>query len=169
MSLCTKYLIITRGLPGCGKSTFCKNNFKKEEIISPDEIRIKINGFCKINNELRISQENPDGIWNIVFKNLHISLKNNKYTILDATSLRNSYLKRYFKLSKLYSAKLIIVDFSDVSLDICKQRNKVRLPEYTRVSDEILEKMNFDLNKEINADFKKFIINHKDFVKDLLP
>ena len=36
-----RYLFITRGLPGSGKSTWLKEHFNQSYIISPDDIRMQ--------------------------------------------------------------------------------------------------------------------------------
>ena len=136
----TKYLIITRGLPGCGKSTFCKHHFDKNEIICPDEIRIEKNGIINKNGQMIISQDNPEIIWKEVYKRLHMSIK--------------------------YNAKFLIVDFSDINAETCKLRNKTRLPIYKRVSDSVIDNMNKLLNIGINTKFNNYIINHNNFSKE---
>ena len=133
-----KILFVTRGIPGSGKSTFVNRHLANTCIICPDELRIKYVGIKETENGPRIDNSKDKFVWDKVFLLLEESLKNNQYTTLDATSTKQRDLNKYLKLCKEYNAKLIIIDFSKVSLLECKLRNIQR--EIMWFSDEKTER-----------------------------
>lgn len=160
-----KYLIIMRGLPGSGKSTFIDKELKDiSTIISPDEIRILRNGIKKDEKGREfISQDNPKAIWEEAFILLHESLINNQITVLDATSIRERELNKYKEMAENHKARLLIIDFTSISVEECKKRNANRMPEYKRVPEEVIDNMAKGLLNPIQGEVKNFIIDHKEF------
>ena len=160
-----KYLFVMRGLPGAGKSTFVNNIFKKDssiKVICPDELRRK-----EMHNMLQkyrhsIEPVNEHKIWIIAFKQLEESLKNNKYTVFDATNTLERYLNQYNKLCKQYNVKLVIISFKSVDIKTCKQQNSLRFG-ISFVPEIVIDRMNKQINNKIQGETKDFIIDYKDF------
>ena len=48
------------------------------------------------------------------------------FIVLDATNAGNADIAKYRKLAKTYRYKAICIDFSDISLEIAKERNRKR-------------------------------------------
>lgn len=157
--------IITRGLPGSGKSTFIEKNLSKYfKVVSPDELRIKYNGLEeKEDGTLTISQRNQGFIWRMAIEMIKDALAHSENIVLDATCCGRSDVKKYYKLAKKYNAKFYIIDFTDIPLEVCKARNKTRMPAYKRVSDEILDRMAKTLALPLNEELLKFIIKADKF------
>ena len=136
-----KILLVLRGIPGSGKSTWIKERDLEEFVLSTDNIRLmfaapeqNINGKCVISNKY------DKHVWAFFKERLEDRMKNGDFTILDATHTKESYLKDYKKLCKEYNYRMIVVDFSSIDLDTCKERNQMR-ESYKRVPDEVLERM----------------------------
>ena len=68
-------------------------------------------------------------------------------------------LKNYEKIAEKYNAELIIIDFSDISLEEAKARNSLRMPEYKRVPDKVIERMYRDLIRQ-NTNMSTFTALH---------
>ena len=164
-----KYFFITRGIPGSGKSSFVEKYLSNiATIVSPDNIRIKLNGIVETKDYgLQISQKNSDDVWKEVFSELTSSLSKNRLTVLDATSLNNIQLERYLKLAEEYDAKLVIIDFSSISLDECKWRNSLRHPEYKRVPETVIDNMYIKLQKPLSTKIKECLINYIAFADQI--
>lgn len=158
----TKYFFVTRGIPGSGKSSFVEKYLSDiATIISPDLIRLKLNGIIETKeNGQQISQENQDTVWKEVFVSLNESLEKNRLTVLDATSLNNKQLVRYLNLAEKYNAEFVIIDFSSISLDECKWRNSLRMPEYKRVPESVIDNMYIKLQKQLSKEITKCLMNY---------
>lgn len=164
-----KYFFVTRGIPGSGKSSFVEKYLSDiATIVSPDNIRLKLNGIVETKDHgLQISQKNSDEVWKEVFSELTFSLSKNRLTVLDATSLNNIQLERYLKLAEEYDAKLVIIDFSSISLDECKWRNSLRQPEYKRVPEVVIDGMYIKLQKPLSTKIKECLINYIAFADQI--
>ena len=161
-----KYLFVTRGIPGAGKSYFIKTTFTDEAcIISPDELRIQRNGIIQTkDNGPQISQENAAEIWKTVFEKLNESTSKNQITVLDATSIRNKQLKKYKYIAEKNKATFVIIDFTHLELSECLYRNANRLPVYKRVPEEVIKKMYDRINIPLSPTLENHIIKSTDFV-----
>lgn len=159
--MCNKYLFITRGLPGAGKSTFVKNYLQPAfNVIESDKIRIIFNGFNYENGEkISINQSNGTMIWSYIDNLLKLQLKETS-VVLDSTAIEKKFIDKYIKMAKSLNVIPIIIDFSSVPFNVCKEQNNKRLPEYKRVSEKTLNKM-----------YKRLELNNKTVLKydNLIP
>jgi predicted kinase len=159
-----KILFVTRGIPGSGKSTFVNRHLANTCIICPDELRIKYVGIKETENGPRIDNSKDKFVWDKVFLLLEESLKNNQYTTLDATSTKQHDLNKYLKLCKEYNAKLIIIDFSKVSLLECKLRN-IQRENFRIVPEEVLDRMYKNLQSPLTLELQECVIDFEDFIE----
>ena len=160
------YFFVIRGIPGCGKSTFTKQYMTKiSNVIESDIIREQINGRIFEDGRECINQANGNAVWKEVFAQLEASLKSHKSTTIDATNINLWQLKNYEKLANKYNAELIVIDFSDIPLSEAKARNSLRMPEYKRVPDKVIERMYRDLTKQnTNMCSFKALHNHNEIL-----
>ena len=141
-------LVLLRGVPGCGKSTFVKNNNLEQYTISSDDIRLMCSGITlTLDGKEQINQAGWKFVWDTLFSILEERMENGLFTVVDATNIKAADIKKYKKLCERYRYRLFCVDFSDIPLDICKQQNLQR-PEYKQVPDEVIERMYSNLLSE---------------------
>ena len=136
-------LILLRGAPGSGKSTWISNNNLKNYTLSPDDLRVLCSSLdMQPTGELKIAQnyKNEKFVWNKLFELLEYRMEKGEFTIIDATCSRDKDIKRYNFLANKYNYKLFIIDFSDVPLETCLKQNKMR-NDYKQVPDEVIEKI----------------------------
>ena len=121
-------LIILRGAPGCGKSTWIKENNLENYCLSADSIRLLIQSPVPTleANGLAISQKNDTEVWKILFDLLEKRMERGELVIVDATHSRSTDFSRYNKLCAKHRYRRYFVDFSDVPIEECKLRNKSR-------------------------------------------
>lgn len=136
-----KQLIILRGAPGSGKSTFIKQNGLEPYTLSPDTLRslfaspvlTEYIGFT-------ISHANEKKVWNLLKDLLEKRMQNGDFTVIDATHTKAKDFKIYKDLADKYRYRLYCVDFSDISLETLLEQNKKR-EHYKIVPDESVIKM----------------------------
>ena len=134
-------LIITRGCPGSGKSTFIEKNGLKPYTLCPDDIRVlcasrdlQADGHFAIARNHAVEQET----WKIIFDLLEYRMSRGELTVLDATASKTKDIKQYKELADQYRYRMYCVDFTDVPLDVCKKQNLQR-PEDKWVPEQGIE------------------------------
>ena len=134
-------LLLFRGAPGCGKSTFIENMGLKPYALSPDELCIM---HCSpelgIDGKEHISQTNNKVVWDTMFTILENRMKAGEFTVIDATNSKTSEMNQYKNLAKQYRYRIYIVDMTDLPIEECKKRNTER-EAYRQVPEEVIDNM----------------------------
>ena len=134
-------LLLMRGAPGCGKSTYIEKNNLKKYTLCADEIRLLIQTpIMQTNGDFVISQSNDNKVWSTLFDILETRMQRGEFTVIDATNSKTKEMTRYRELAKAYRYRIYCIDFTDLPIEICKERNRQR-PEYKQVPDEVIDKM----------------------------
>lgn len=137
-----RVLLLFRGSPGCGKSTFIREKNLEQYTLSADDIRMKIaSPALNIDGSLTISQKDNKAAWRMLFEFLEKRMKKGEFTVIDATNSKTSEISRYKEYAKKYRYRMYIVDMTDIPIEVAKERNANRMPEYKRVPDEAIDKM----------------------------
>ena len=117
-----KILLVLRGIPASGKSTWIKERELEQYTLSTDNIRLLFAAPEQTpDGRYAISSKYDKQVWAFFRERLEDRMKNGDFTVLDATHTKESYLKDYKKLCKEYNYRMVIVDFSSVDLDIIKE------------------------------------------------
>ena len=117
------------GVPGSGKSTWVKNNLKKNiDIVNQDSIRVEL-GIMKNIDQKRIGNtEQEKEVRQINFDRIDKLIKERKDFVVDNTNIKVGYVQNlYDKLHKAgANVKIVILD---TSKELCKERRKKDMPE----------------------------------------
>jgi len=136
-----RYLVLLRGSPGCGKSTFISNNHLEQYTISADEIRLLFQTpVFYPDGRFGISQQNEKRVWDLLFQLLEARMERGEFTIVDATHSKPSDFAKYKKLKDKYRYRMFCVDFSDVPIEVTKARNNDRAT-YKYVPEAVIDNM----------------------------
>lgn len=136
-----RHLLILRGAPGAGKSTWIKENLLEDYTLSADTIRLMIQSpVLNTDGTLGISQKNDKKVWNFLFQLLEERMQRGEFTVVDATCSKTSEINRYKQLASTYRYRIFIVDFTDVPSEEAKRRNSNRV-SYKIVPEEVIDKM----------------------------
>ena len=136
-----RVLLLMRGSPGCGKSTWIEQNGLKQYTLCADDIRMMCSSpFLTVSGEESINQSNDAVVWSTLFKLLEIRMQNGEFTVIDATNSKTAEMNRYKELCGQYKYRMYCVDFTDVPIDVAKERNRNR-EELKRVPDIAIDKM----------------------------
>ena len=130
---------------GCGKSTFIEQHGLKEYTLCADDIRMLcqspvLTADCVGDGNYAISQKNDKLTWQIMFNLLENRMKRGEFTVIDATNTKTSEMSRYKKLADKYRYRIYCVDMTDVPMEVAKERNFKRYPQYKRVPVEAIER-----------------------------
>ena len=136
-----RVLLLLRGSPGCGKSTFIEQNGLKPFALSADDIRCLYSSPALLNDgKVGISGNNEKAVWDTLFRILEHRMTNGDFCVIDATNSKTSEINRYKDLAKNYRYRIYIVDMTDIPIEEAKRRNRLR-PELKQVPDEVIDKM----------------------------
>lgn len=136
-----RILLLMRGAPGCGKSTWIKEHHLENYTLSPDNIRIMCSSLeLQPDGNFKISQNsrNENEVWNTLFKILEYRMERGEFTVIDATCSKTKDINQYKELADSYRYRMYIVDFTDISLETCLKQNKMR-PDYKQVPEESIK------------------------------
>lgn len=135
-------LVILRGSPGSGKSTWVKEMGLENYTLCADTLRLLTESPILVADKMHrvISQKNDGYVWQLLFELLEKRMSRGEFVIIDATHSRSSDFSRYNKLCERYRYRKYYVDFSDVTIEECKRRNLLR-EDYKHVPENVIDKI----------------------------
>ena len=124
-----KKIVILRGLPASGKSTFVKNNHLHDYVLSMDILRKM---FCA-----HISQDYNKQVAEMFMTLLKARLANGSFTVVDNTNLSAMGFNEIIDLAKSHGFEILVVDFN-TPMNECIERDKIRT---FAVGENVIRKM----------------------------
>ena len=121
-------LLITRGLPGCGKTTLAREwvaaDREHRARVNRDDIRTMLDDgqFVKGVTEPRVLAARDAAILSLLSKGID--------TICDDTNLPQRTARDLAKLAKRAGAEVTVIDLTDVTLETCLKRNADRTDKH---------------------------------------
>lgn len=136
-----RILLLLRGSPGCGKTTWIEQHGLSQYTLSADDIRLMCAGPTMMpDGKMAINPTNDNVVWATLFKLLEIRMQNGEFTVIDATNSKTTEMNRYKELCAAYKYRMYCVDFTSIPIEVVKERNRNR-SELKRVPDEAIDKM----------------------------
>lgn len=129
-------LLILRGIPGCGKSTFAHQWLKEGERrarVNRDDVRMQFFG-----KETGVDE---NVVTEIEHSQVDRLLKAGYSVVVDDTNIRHAYIKAFVKIAAKYGTPVAVKEF-DVDLKTAVARNAVRASQGGRnVPTPVIERM----------------------------
>ena len=133
-------LLLLRGAPGSGKSTWIEENNLQNYTLETDKFRqLTSNPVLGLNGDLHITQDNDRLAWDLLFQALESRMQRGDFTIVDATHSSQAMFNKYRGLIEKYRYKVYYKEF-DISLEELEYRNKIR-PEHKRVPIDAVKRI----------------------------
>lgn len=134
-------LLLFRGAPGCGKSTFIEQHGLKPYTLSADDIRLQVSSpLMTRHGNMTFNPDNDQFVWRMLMQMLEKRMENGEFTVIDATNSKTSEMNKYKTLATTYKYRIYCIDMTDLPIDVCKERNSQREP-LKRVPEEAIDKM----------------------------
>ena len=133
-------LVVLRGAPGCGKSTFIEQFGLKPYTLCADSIRELFESPVMDDEHgvFQLSQKNDKEVWKLLFDLLEQRMIRGELCVVDATHSRPKDFSKYKELVEKYRYRTYCVTFDDVPIETCKAQNKMR-PEYKQVPESVID------------------------------
>ena len=156
-------LLLLRGAPGAGKSTWIDENNLQNYTLEADKFRqLTSNLVLGLNGELHITQDNDRLAWELLFQALESRMHRGDFTIIDATHSSETMFNKYRGLVEKYRYKVYYKNF-DISLEDLEYRNQTR-PEYKRVPLQAVQRMKALIDNTKPSSFASEIKNISEII-----
>lgn len=133
-------LLLLRGAPGAGKSTWIEENNLQNYTLEADQFRqLTSNPILGLDGQLQITQDNDRLAWELLFQALESRMHRGDFTIVDATHSSEAMFNKYKGLVEKYRYKVYYKNF-DISLEELEHRNTIR-PEHKRIPIDAIKRM----------------------------
>ncbi|GAA0801971.1 phosphatase domain-containing protein [Spirilliplanes yamanashiensis] len=127
-------LLITRGLPASGKTTFARK-------LQPGVVRVNRDDLRRMLHGGRLFTQWAEGQVTAAQRaSVEALLRAKTDVIVDDTNLRGRTVRDWAELAARFHASFEVHDFTDVPLDECLRRDAVR-PEDDRVGEDAIRRM----------------------------
>jgi predicted kinase len=133
----TVYFLV--GIPGAGKSTWCKQNHSDLPVVSRDIIRAELGYTESVDQKARLEFWQENKVTNREHELIKQYLKSGQDFIIDDTNLKIKYRKPMFTLLRQFHATIIGVNFN-TPIDVCIERRK------GQIDAETIQKMASQMN-----------------------
>ena len=133
-----KQLVLMRGVPGAGKSTFIKENGLEPYTISPDELRQMHTSPVYNEQGMRvISQKHDNQVWDNLMEILEERMINGDFTVIDATHSTGKLIKKYETLARKYRYRTYVVTVEQDLDTLIERNNQKEIVEETWNNEQI--------------------------------
>ncbi|OLP66297.1 hypothetical protein BACPU_05990 [Bacillus pumilus] len=141
-------LVLLRGLPGVGKSTWIQQQGLEPYTLSADYIRLLTQPpQLSINGKPEITSKHDHKVWSLLFDLLTARMERGDFTVIDATHVTSKSISQYKSLATSYRYRVYIVDFTQVPLETALLQNRSR-ESHKVVRESVLYQMNERLKTE---------------------
>ena len=156
-------LLLLRGAPGAGKSTWIERNNLQNYTLEADKFRqLTSNPILGLDGQLQITQDNDKLAWELLFQALESRMHRGDFTIIDATHSSEAMFNKYKGLVEKYRYKVYYKNF-DISLKELEHRNNIR-PEHKRIPIEHVERMKALIDNTKPSSFASKIENISEII-----
>lgn len=144
-------LLILRGNYFNGQKLFVAKNHLTPYTLDLEELRFLAGGYKKLSNGYKsLDYRNASDILKTLFNFLELRMNKGEFCVVNAPNSNNSLLKEYKDLAEKYRYKMFIIDFNELNLDECKQKNLALARQSgIFIPEHILEAIDYSLKKEI--------------------
>lgn len=120
-------LVMMRGAPGVGKSTFLREQGLQAFTLCPDDYRLRLAGIeITPEGDLGISQSKDGLVWTSLWADVEAKMRRGEFIVLDATFQRGRDFKDALDLGAKYGYNLHGIDFTHIPIEIALERNRQR-------------------------------------------
>ena len=163
-----KKLLLLRGAPASGKSTFIKENNLEPYVISSDNLRLMVAGLSMdLDGNMKTSQDLDRKVWEFLGEILDERMRYGATTVIDATHNSTKSFRKYKPLAEKYGYKVYCITFTAPIKELMA-RNAAR-PAYKIVPPDCIYAMAHKVESQLTPDWVKDITTLDEFYADEAP
>lgn len=163
-----KKLLLLRGAPASGKSTFIKNNNLEPYVISSDNLRLMVAGLSMdLDGNMKTSQDLDRKVWEFLGEILDERMRYGATTVIDATHNSTKSFRKYKPLAEKYGYKVYCITFTAPIKELMA-RNAAR-PAYKVVPPDCIYAMAHKVESQPTPDWVKDITTLDEFFNGPTP
>lgn len=122
-----RHMILMRGAPGAGKSTFINEKGLAPFTISPDDFRLRLGGITlNESGDLTLNHAFEKRVWQDVEDALDFKMEQGQLVVVDATFQQKRDFSMPLKLAERHRYHVHCVDFTSLAKETALQRNQQR-------------------------------------------
>lgn len=143
-----RYLLVTRGMPLCGKTTWIQQYNLESYVLNPKHFqRLLHSPMLDDSGKFTQPKQNDKLAYQMLFTALQSRMERGEFIIIEDLHILKSYWSNYKEMAKHYAYEVLIVDFSDVPFETICERNSTQKDPYTK--EELQTFYNTMNNEEI--------------------
>lgn len=144
---CKAYLLV--GLPGSGKSTWCKENYPDLPVVSRDIIRAELGYTESVDQKAKLSFAEENNVTKEEHKQIKMHCERGKDFIIDDTNINLKFRREMIKMLRDNGAFVVGVQFN-TPLDTCIHRREGQIDanimktinqKMTKLSDDEVDEL----------------------------
>lgn len=163
-------LVLMRGFPGIGKSTFLRWQGASNYVVCPDSLRLLFSAPTEQKDDdgavyMGIDQSHNRQVWQMVKNIVRTRLVGGSPTIIDATFIAERSIEPWQKLAQEYGFRFVIIDFIADSggvkkaYRIASERNaKFRKGTIAYVPQSVIDRMYAQAQKADISTFARYTV-----------
>ena len=160
-----RYLLLTRGMPLCGKTTWIQQYNLEPYVLSPKFFQSILHAPILDDSGKFVKDiQRSKFAYNMLFTALESRMGSGEFVIIEDWHIAKSYCSYYKELAKYHAYEILIVDFSNVPFETICKRNNMQTDELYSI-DELQELYDTLKNSEIPIKCK---VIQPDDIKELL-
>ena len=143
------YLLV--GLPGSGKSTWCKENYPDLPVVSRDIIRAELGYTESVDQKAKLSFEEENNVTREEHKQIKKHCELGEDFIIDDTNITLKFRREMIKMLRDNDAFVVGVQFN-TPIDVCIKRRE------GQIDAEIMKKINQRMTKLSEDEVDELIV-----------
>lgn len=134
-------LVLFRGCPGCGKTTFIEYMGWEPYTISIDNIRMMMGSLMtNLDATYGITTKHESAVWDLVFELLKVRFEKGEFTVVDSTNSKTEEMTRLRNLAVEYKYRVFLIDMTTIPKEQVSMQNLLRVPLYKQVPEYVIER-----------------------------
>lgn len=138
-------LLLTRGTPGCGKSTTISEVGLSDYCLSSDQVRLLLsNPVLSSSGKTMISMDHEQRVWGLMRSLIDERTARGELIVVDATNTREKSVRELLHIANRRLYDVACIDFATMPVDLALERNRGRV-EHRRVPDHVVGKLHEEI------------------------